>query len=164
MIIQKEWTNITYTKPIPSINLKNFILVDEGQNKNQFVKSKECSKEGLYMYLPPYYLLKEEETDFRRKDKVIVHEWGQLRWGLFSEYHPFRDEKFYLDVGRWKPTVCTEHIQGLVCIGKLCSNEGHICYPNDGGRRMPYSFNLCPFREKTANASIMGYQYCKLFL
>ncbi|XP_052218140.1 calcium-activated chloride channel regulator 1-like [Dreissena polymorpha] len=159
IIIPKEWTNVTNTKPIPSIKLKNFILVDEGQNENPFVKSTECGKEGLYMYLPPSFLLKKGETGFGRKEKVIVHEWGQLRWGLFSEYHPSHDKKFYLDEGRWKPTVCTELIQGRIGIGRFCSNKTHICLPDNGGSRMPSNCSFCPHRQQTANASIMGYQY-----
>ncbi|KAH3815285.1 hypothetical protein DPMN_143807 [Dreissena polymorpha] len=159
IVIPKEWTNIPNTKQIPSIKLPNFILVDKGQNENPFVKSTECGKEGLYMYLHPSFLLKKGETGYGRKDKVIVHEWGHLRWGLFSEYHSSRKNKFYLDKGRWKPTVCTENIQGRIGIGKFCSTVEEKCQPQNGERRMPSNCNFCPYREQTTNVSIMGYQF-----
>ncbi|XP_077870233.1 calcium-activated chloride channel regulator 1-like, partial [Saccoglossus kowalevskii] len=46
--------------------------------------------------------------------KVIVHEWGHLRWGLFDEYPTSPEENFYFDEnGRTEPTRCSESVTGV---------------------------------------------------
>nr|XP_006824533.1 PREDICTED: calcium-activated chloride channel regulator 1-like [Saccoglossus kowalevskii] len=46
--------------------------------------------------------------------KVIVHEWGHLRWGLFDEYTVDEDEShFYFDAnGELRPVACHPRITG----------------------------------------------------
>jgi hypothetical protein len=50
-------------------------------------------------------------------DKVMVHEWGHLRWGLFDEYwHKGQDARFspfYLtDNAELTATKCGKHLEG----------------------------------------------------
>ena len=48
-------------------------------------------------------------------DKLLTHEWGHLRWGLFDEYETDDDgvERFYATSrGDIEPTRCTDQVKG----------------------------------------------------
>nr|XP_006812942.1 PREDICTED: epithelial chloride channel protein-like [Saccoglossus kowalevskii] len=60
--------------------------------------------------------------------KVLVHEWGHLRWGLFDEYATDDKSHFYLNEDRYvEPTRCSRHVSGIA----LNSDDFTIqCNPN----------------------------------
>ncbi|XP_077986031.1 calcium-activated chloride channel regulator 1-like [Glandiceps talaboti] len=74
-----------------------------------------CGELGEYMHMTSRWLTDVEFSEYYWGDsgKVVVHEWGHLRWGLFDEYPIDDDEHFYLDEnGRVEPTRCSEDITG----------------------------------------------------
>jgi hypothetical protein len=57
------------------------------------------------------------EFAFLNTGKVMVHEWGHLRWGLFDEYwHKDLDSRFspfYVnDEGEFVATKCGKYLEG----------------------------------------------------
>ncbi|XP_033120351.1 calcium-activated chloride channel regulator 1-like [Anneissia japonica] len=47
-----------------------------------------CGEPGEYIHLTPNYLLDKSTSEYiwGPMDKLLLHEWGHLRWGLFDEY------------------------------------------------------------------------------
>ncbi|XP_006812941.1 calcium-activated chloride channel regulator 1-like [Saccoglossus kowalevskii] len=96
------------------------ILVDEMNPEwwhNPYTKQTlPCGKPGEYTHLTPKWIT---DVDFStyfwgESAKVIVHEWGHLRWGVFDEYPTSTDETFYFDEnGRTEPTRCSESVTGV---------------------------------------------------
>ncbi|XP_070557749.1 calcium-activated chloride channel regulator 1-like [Ptychodera flava] len=84
---------------------------------NPYVKQiQPCGQPGEYMHLTSQWLTDVAYSEYYWGDsgKVIVHEWGHLRWGLFDEYATDDYEHFYYDEnGEVQPTRCSEEITGL---------------------------------------------------
>ncbi|XP_060560514.1 calcium-activated chloride channel regulator 4A-like isoform X2 [Ruditapes philippinarum] len=92
-------------------------------------------------------------------DRVIVHEFGHLRYGLYDEY-PISggSSQFYQHEGEWKPTGCTEDIQGEIGIGSHCEKSNACDYKNTG-KKMDDNCDFCPDQNQNLEASLMGYQW-----
>ncbi|WAR27846.1 CLCA1-like protein, partial [Mya arenaria] len=94
-------------------------------------------------------------------ENVLVHEWAQLRWGVFPEYGTDEESKghFYQAGGKWKPTSCSENIRGRVGFGTDCK-ASPLCDTNDSTRRIHPGCRFCPdLTQPAARASIMDNQF-----
>ncbi|WAR27854.1 CLCA1-like protein [Mya arenaria] len=95
------------------------------------------------------------------QENVLVHEWAQLRWGVFPEYGTDEEAKghFYQAGGKWKPTRCSENVQGRVGFGTNCKASSW-CDTNDSTRRIHPGCRFCPdLTQSVAGASIMDNQF-----
>ncbi|KAH3810356.1 hypothetical protein DPMN_138747 [Dreissena polymorpha] len=162
IVIPKNW-NLIEATPVSSISTSNYIEVSDGLHTDPYTRSTACGHEGVSVYMPPIFFM--AETELGRKENVIVHEWGQYRWGLFPEY-PDPNRRFYPDGGRWNPSMCSEHISGTikykVCLEANRSNPSR-CDLNNTTASLPKECKFCPDRDSSgnqkANASILSYQY-----
>ena len=53
------------------------------------MQNRECGEPGDYTHLTSWFILNHASNasdKFGRTDKVVVHEWAKLRWGVFEEY------------------------------------------------------------------------------
>ncbi|XP_077990634.1 calcium-activated chloride channel regulator 1-like [Glandiceps talaboti] len=76
---------------------------------------RDCGEEGEFIHLTERWVTDEQYSTQLWGDagKVIVHEWGHLRWGLFDEYPIDEDEHFYYEInGDVQPTRCAKSIRG----------------------------------------------------
>ena len=51
------------------------------------VQNRDCGDPGDFTHLTSWFVLNQANnatTEFGRTDKVIVHEWAKLRWGVFE--------------------------------------------------------------------------------
>ncbi|XP_041474476.1 calcium-activated chloride channel regulator 1-like [Lytechinus variegatus] len=93
-----------------------------------------CGKPGSYIHFIEEFLTNPGYTSFYGPlGKVLVHEWGHLRWGLFNEYpDPVGDQNdirhFYqsMEDGKYKPVVCSLGID--VTPMTIRSDEGRRRY------------------------------------
>ena len=61
------------------------------------MQNRECGEPGDYTHLTSWFVLNHAtnaSNEFGRTDKVVVHEWANLRWGVFEEYGYPGDAKF----------------------------------------------------------------------
>ncbi|XP_022110071.1 epithelial chloride channel protein-like [Acanthaster planci] len=97
------------------------ILVNTAANRyipaQPFVKQPGmCGEEGSYLHLTKELIRQGNQGPWGNLSRVLVHEWGHLRWGLFDEY-PSRsnDHHFYLtNTGSVEPTRCSKAVTGDV--------------------------------------------------
>ncbi|XP_006812868.1 calcium-activated chloride channel regulator family member 3-like, partial [Saccoglossus kowalevskii] len=77
------------------------------------VKSyKNCGRVGLGMYIGKNLFTKTGFSPYGQRDRVIVHEWGHYRWGVFDEYPTGNDAQFYYSSdGRLKPVACSTAVE-----------------------------------------------------
>ncbi|XP_071484879.1 calcium-activated chloride channel regulator 3A-1-like [Diadema antillarum] len=124
-----------------------------------------CGLPGEYIGLTPDYIVNRKDgvnalhDIYGTPNKVIVHEWGHYRWGLFDEYP--RYAPFYRDAetGQIEATRCVLSIPGEIrnrFTGQPC---GEADLNNDG---LPDS-TKCTFfddmKSTAYSASIMYKQY-----
>ncbi|XP_077862869.1 calcium-activated chloride channel regulator 1-like [Saccoglossus kowalevskii] len=81
-----------------------------------------CGKPGLYVQMTETFFTNVSvPSNLGPLDKVVVHEWGHLRWGLFDEYTVDEDKShFYLDSNELLPVACHSLISG----SEPCSDRG----------------------------------------
>ena len=63
------------------------------------VQNRECGDPGEFTHLSSWFVLNHASnasTEFGRTDKVVVHEWAKLRWGVFEEHGYPGDTQFPL--------------------------------------------------------------------
>ncbi|KAJ8028766.1 Calcium-activated chloride channel regulator 1 [Holothuria leucospilota] len=73
-----------------------------------------CGKQAIYIHLTSHFLLDNSlEDNFGDFGRVLVHEWGHFRWGLFNEYPDKvvdgrRAKYFYRssETGLFEPVAC----------------------------------------------------------
>ncbi|XP_070559948.1 calcium-activated chloride channel regulator family member 3-like [Ptychodera flava] len=88
-----------------------------------------CGEEGEYIHLTANFLGDKDWAwkTFGDPARVLVHEWGHYRWGLFDEYSTGDDNHFYLnDKGHVAVTKCSSHVAGNaldVRNGKECNKN-----------------------------------------
>ncbi|XP_077985711.1 calcium-activated chloride channel regulator family member 3-like [Glandiceps talaboti] len=91
ILVPSSWNNRPEYEvaTFESFETANIIITNKGFSASRpSVKHfQECGRPGLYMHLPLAFLTN-PNTPCKQGplDKVIVHEWGHLRWGLFDEY------------------------------------------------------------------------------
>ncbi|XP_064595911.1 calcium-activated chloride channel regulator 1-like [Liolophura sinensis] len=120
VLIPKGWSN----KPnyVPATNQTIYVsdiavrpLKPEQGDKPVVFRGTPCGKRGLYMQLTPEYLMNRTIAgQYGTYEKVIVHEWAHLRYGVFDEY-PGEFPKFY--------AAENGEIEGTRCSKALTENE-----------------------------------------
>nr|APU50752.1 epithelial chloride channel-like protein 137 [Saccoglossus kowalevskii] len=122
-----------------------------------------CGKKGEYIHLTPDYLLDKDTSEYiwGPAGRLLVHEWGHLRYGLFDEYFTSYEDPgvkpFYLDRReRLQGTRCSLEITGINRNGRSFAQ----CTIN---RRTGLPEEECLFfpdlEGQKATASVMFAQY-----
>uniref|UniRef100_A0A8B9GMW2 Chloride channel accessory 1 n=1 Tax=Astyanax mexicanus TaxID=7994 RepID=A0A8B9GMW2_ASTMX len=141
----------TYDKASVFIDRPNPIFGDEPYTKQM----KGCGEEGEYIHFTPDFLLDDDLLDaYGTREKVFVHEWAHLRWGVFDEYS--EEEPFYLFGNNIEPTRCIKDIRGR---NYKVTNGKHVHCPTDVATGLPIKgCQFFPDREQENSASIMYMQ------
>ncbi|XP_033120350.1 calcium-activated chloride channel regulator 1-like [Anneissia japonica] len=74
-----------------------------------------CGEKGEYIHLTPRFLLDKTRSEYiwGPMDKLLVHEWGHLQWGLFDEYSTDETAAFYAHSNQnVEATRCSLAIKG----------------------------------------------------
>nr|XP_002731901.1 PREDICTED: calcium-activated chloride channel regulator 4-like [Saccoglossus kowalevskii] len=134
ILVPKTWsdaiTNISATSEIfDSANIivdKANAEYDDNPYTNQFAP---CGEAGEYIHFTERFLSDFDWVwyTYGNPGKVLVHEWGHLRWGLFDEYATDDKSHFYLNENRHvEPTRCSRHVSGIALNwrnGKRCNRK-----------------------------------------
>nr|XP_002739811.1 PREDICTED: calcium-activated chloride channel regulator 4-like [Saccoglossus kowalevskii] len=89
ILVPKFWSdNVQYEMPSFESYYTSDIRIDNSDYDGPYVwKSTPCGELGEYMHLTADYLTDSTIGDnYGDYDKVIVHEWGHLRYGVYDEY------------------------------------------------------------------------------
>ncbi|XP_064595933.1 calcium-activated chloride channel regulator 1-like [Liolophura sinensis] len=118
VLVPKSWSNKTNYAPATeeAIDLSD-INVDrlnpEQGHKPFVIHVRQCGERGWKMQLTPEYLKDAAIAEqYGTYEKVIVHEWAHLRYGVFNEY-PEDFPKFYAaENGDIEGTRCSKALKG----------------------------------------------------
>ncbi|XP_072016163.1 calcium-activated chloride channel regulator 1-like isoform X2 [Amphiura filiformis] len=93
-------------------------------------KPTPCGVPGLYIHLTPNYLTDDDIAGkFGDYDRVLVHEWGHYRWGVFDEYPLPGMSHFY--------AASNGDIEAVRCVlaipGVPATESGEACRYNNNG-------------------------------
>ncbi|WAR27850.1 CLCA1-like protein [Mya arenaria] len=161
IVVPRSWTPQRDAQPVQQSE-RGYFKIEDGQLITPRTFGNDiCGKGGTYTYLPLSFVKNTSRTDFGKHENVIVHEWAQLRWGVFPEYGTDEEAKghFYQAGGKWKPTRCSENVQGRVGFGTNCKASSW-CHTNDSKRLIHPGCRFCPdLTQSVAGASIMDNQF-----
>ncbi|WAR27849.1 CLA4A-like protein [Mya arenaria] len=164
IVVPRSWTPQRDAQPVQQSE-RGYLKVEDGQLITPRTFGNDiCGQGGTYTYLPLSFVKNTSRTDFEKHENVLVHEWAQLRWGVFPEYGTDAEAKghFYQAGGKWKPTRCSENVQGRVGFGTNCKASSW-CDTNDSTRRIHPGCRFCPdLTQSVAGASIMDNQFVDL--
>ncbi|XP_078075062.1 calcium-activated chloride channel regulator 1-like isoform X1 [Mustelus asterias] len=111
-----------------------------------------CGEKGRYIHFTPNFVLNNSLTAaYGPKERVFVHEWAHLQWGVFDEYN---DQKpFYLSKGTYEATRCSEEIKGRIA---ECSEISCPSCDIDSISGLPKgNCKFYPNKTQTSSSSIM---------
>ncbi|WAR27855.1 CLCA1-like protein, partial [Mya arenaria] len=161
IVVPRSWTPQRDAQPVQQSE-RGYFKIEDGQLITPRTFGYDiCGQGGTYTYLPLSFVKNTSRTDFGKHENVLVHEWAQLRWGVFPEYGTDEEAKghFYQAGGKWKPTRCSENVQGRVGFGTNCKASSW-CDTNDSTRRIHPGCRFCPdLTQSVAGASIMDNQF-----
>ncbi|KAG2461518.1 CLCA1 regulator, partial [Polypterus senegalus] len=82
-----------------------------------------CGEAGRYIHLTPDFLIDDKFLRiYGPRERVLVHEWAHLRWGVYDEYN--EDKPFYFASDKsFEATRCSVDITGVMaeCKDPQCS-------------------------------------------
>lgn len=113
----------------------------------------DCGQPGEYIHLTPNYIntvTSGKEHIYGPTDRLIVHEWAHLRYGVFDEYGTPGDPDFpifHLRDKKVRVSACSEDIQGWIesMDGAPCEIDKHDVVSSN-----------CRFVPDTSNASVVA--------
>ncbi|XP_064594617.1 calcium-activated chloride channel regulator 1-like [Liolophura sinensis] len=151
VLVPKSWSNrreyasaTNQTIDVSDIVIDSTTDQDRQQRHKPFViRSSPCGKPGEYMQLTPEYLKNGTIAgQYGTYEKVIVHEWAHLRYGVFDEYPDgFLSPEFYAaQNGEIEGTRCSTALRGEFY--DYLKGNG-LCDFKNG---LPYEF--CQFKDE----------------
>ncbi|KAI0208410.1 Calcium-activated chloride channel regulator 1 [Lamellibrachia satsuma] len=167
ILVPKHWGNGTYynVATTETFNTATFRIDGLGKGGMSTRSYGGCGEEGLFIAIPKIYMtgdLKNMSDYFGPPGnigRIIVHEWGQFRWGLGKEYPVTKKgyPSFYHGKGRTVEAVkCGKHLKGTYVdkkTRKSCTLSKTTGLPT----------NTCYFREDKTNpgvtASLMDFHW-----
>ena len=92
------------------------------------VQNRECGDPGEFTHLSSWFVLNHASnasTEFGRTDKVVVHEWAKLRWGVFEEFGYPGDERFpmFYFQTTWGPNGQEDNLKPNFCTSTEVEGE-----------------------------------------
>ncbi|XP_063058169.1 calcium-activated chloride channel regulator 1-like [Engraulis encrasicolus] len=121
ILVPANWTNGNYSRVKTETYEKANVIIDE-PNKSYgdepyTLQYGQCGQPGQYIHLTPDFLLDDKLISvYGERSKVLVHEWGHLRWGLYDEYS--EEQPFYHPSNGmgFEATRCSKDIKGRLCV------------------------------------------------
>ncbi|KAI5625498.1 epithelial chloride channel protein-like isoform X1, partial [Silurus asotus] len=159
ILVPPTWTSGKYEKATTESYKKGKIRIEDSfsqyGNEPYTHQTEGCGREGDYIHLTPDFLLNNHISEpYGPRERVFVHEWAHLRWGVFDEYNT--REPFYLSAaGHIQPTRCTDKISGEWY--ELNNQNPRSCQIDASGKPSPRC-EFFPDYIQTAKASIMFMQ------
>ncbi|XP_033120354.1 calcium-activated chloride channel regulator 1-like isoform X2 [Anneissia japonica] len=93
ILVPKSWQHKPEYEAVTSESFDRANVVIDFENPrwgdNPYTKQLGgCGEPGEYIHLTPNYILEKSMSEYiwGPMDKLLLHEWGHLRWGLFDEY------------------------------------------------------------------------------
>ena len=137
------------------------------QDSPYTLQSGDCGQPGDQIHLTPWYVNNfqdQAETLYGRADKVMVHQWAKLRWGVFEEFGYPGDDKFpmfYLKT-IWTATGQTEVVKPNFCSNRELSGRwydlvsGGDCSTDPDTGEPDLNCYFLPDQNNTADSSYMA--------
>ncbi|GCC20197.1 hypothetical protein chiPu_0018801 [Chiloscyllium punctatum] len=114
-----------------------------------------CGEKGRYIHFTPNFILDSRLVSvYGPKDRVFVHEWAHLQWGVFDEYN--ERVPFYLFNGTSEATRCSKEIRGRAAEHKNGSFSACETDPKSGLPKRDCKFH--PDINQIVSSSIMFIQ------
>uniref|UniRef100_A0A8C4NI12 Chloride channel accessory 1 n=1 Tax=Eptatretus burgeri TaxID=7764 RepID=A0A8C4NI12_EPTBU len=109
----------------------------------------QCGVQGEFIHFTPEFILNDDlQSYFGARERVLVHEWGHYRWGLFDEYGV--DKKFYISSkGNLELIRCNLDIAWNM---KTCRKDNETGLPD-------HSCYYWYDNVQTSSSSVMSQQY-----
>ncbi|KAL2089532.1 hypothetical protein ACEWY4_014220 [Coilia grayii] len=155
ILVPANWTIGNYSRAKTETYEKANVIIDE-PNKSYgdepyTLQYGQCGVQGQYIHLTPDFLLDDRFIEvYGKRDKVFVHEWGHLRWGLYDEYS--EEQPFYRSSkGTVEATRCSKEIQG---------RHGESECKLDATTGLPTSdCKFLPIKDAPVKESIMSFPF-----
>ncbi|XP_070541346.1 calcium-activated chloride channel regulator 4A-like [Ptychodera flava] len=116
ILVPKSWSDSPTYDPLTYERYdKCKIKIAEGEDNEPYVSGiQECGVGGEYMHLTPQYIMDPSvQCLYGTAGRLIVHEWGHLRYGVYDEYPKGRDPIYYRSsTGSVEATGCSLDIKG----------------------------------------------------
>ncbi|KAM4641317.1 calcium-activated chloride channel regulator 1-like [Discoglossus pictus] len=115
-----------------------------------------CGDPGKYIHFTPDFLLRDSVSKvYGPPERVFVHEWSHLRWGVFDEYNT--EVPYYIaGNGKVEATRCSLDILGSNT--KLCNGSPCPCYFDPKTGLYEDGCQFVPIGNQFATESIMYMQ------
>ncbi|XP_063058171.1 calcium-activated chloride channel regulator 3A-1-like [Engraulis encrasicolus] len=145
ILVPATWTNGSYSTAKTETYEKANVIISEPNemygDEPYTLQYGQCGQPGQYIHLTPNFLLNDTLIRvYGKRSKVLVHEWGHLRWGLYDEYN--EEQPFYRpsDGTEIRPTRCwtavpktlkvvavsrTQTDKLALVVVEFCSDETH---------------------------------------
>ncbi|XP_027464096.1 calcium-activated chloride channel regulator 1 [Zalophus californianus] len=160
ILIPEKWkTKPEYVRPKLETYKNADVLVAEpnpaGNDEPYTEQMGKCGEKGERIHFTPDFLAGKKSDIYGSQERVFVHEWAHLRWGVYDEYD--NNKKFYLFNGKREAVRCStgitgkhkvQHCQGGSCIPKPCKIDTATGLYKEG-------CEFLPSRDQTEKASIM---------
>ncbi|CAD7683099.1 unnamed protein product [Nyctereutes procyonoides] len=160
ILIPEKWkTKPEYVRPKLETYKNADVLVAEqnplGNDEPYTEQMGLCGEKGERIHFTLDFLAGKKFSQYGPQERVFVHEWAHLRWGVYDEYN--NDQKFYLSNGKKEAVRCSAGIsgknvikkcQGGSCITKSCKLDKVTGLYEEGCEFIPYD-------RQTEPASIM---------
>ncbi|MCI4385521.1 hypothetical protein PGIGA_G00051480 [Pangasianodon gigas] len=158
ILVPPNWTTGKYDRATTETFDKGRIRIDDPHpafgDDPYTHQTQGCGIEAEYIHFTPNFLLNNDLIKvYGPKERVFVHEWAHLRWGVFDEYN--KKEPFYLSAGQIQPTRCTEEISGQWY--EIINQSLRPCQTDAAGKPTS-SCEFLPDAVQNTNASIMYMQ------
>ncbi|XP_067674814.1 calcium-activated chloride channel regulator 3A-1-like [Haliotis asinina] len=154
ILVPKSWSDKPQYEPQTKETVDNSdVLIDHADDRFSYgnrpfvIKTTPCGELGHYMHLTPAYVLNDTVADlYGPYDKVIIHEWGHLRYGVFDEYPDEKSsQQFYAaSNGEIEGIRCSTAIRGrfydVVRQTEGCQYQNGL--PDSNCRFQPYTENI----------------------
>ncbi|XP_041373494.1 calcium-activated chloride channel regulator 1-like [Gigantopelta aegis] len=78
-----------------------------------------CGQQGIRIHLTPKFLTSPSSRHvYGPAGRVLVHEWGHFRWGVFDEYPVEGEQEFYFSptTGKYEVVRCNIHMYGQIAV------------------------------------------------
>ncbi|XP_046718336.1 calcium-activated chloride channel regulator 1-like [Silurus meridionalis] len=156
ILVPPTWTSGKYEKATTETYKKGKIRIDESSlqygNEPYTHQPEGCGREGEYIHLTPDFLLNNHiSKPYGPRERVFVHEWAHLRWGVFDEYN--KKEKYYISANRFRPTSCTNNLSGQW--KKILNQSTSVPCELDASGALTPDCEFLPDAMQTTKSSIM---------
>eukprot|EP00090_Calanus_glacialis_P010249 TRINITY_DN18632_c0_g1_i4.p1 TRINITY_DN18632_c0_g1~~TRINITY_DN18632_c0_g1_i4.p1 ORF type:complete len:980 (-),score=267.96 TRINITY_DN18632_c0_g1_i4:71-3010(-) len=179
ILLPQSWTYSAEPAVAETAEDAEFVVntVNPAYGHNPYtVQNGECGEAGDFTHLTPWFVVNHDtiaQDALGRTDKILVHEWAKLRWGVFEEYGYPGDEKFpmFYYKSTWgpngqedvlKPNFCTSiEVTGTskdISTGGVCTDDAATGLPNekcyflpDKDNQVASSYMALPFLDSVTD-------------